>query len=418
MRVLVVGHGGRESAIGWKLKQDPRVTKLFFAKGNASTEEYGENIYEETIPELIEFATREKIDLTIVGPEAPLVDGIVDDFKAAGLKIFGANAKAASLEGSKAFSKRFMQENGIKTAKAKVFDVYQEAIDYVKEHAYPLVIKASGLAGGKGVVICDNLEEAEAVIHDFMIRRIYGDSGIKLVIEEYLQGFEASIICFSNGEELFPCVPVKDYKKVGEGDVGMNTGGMGTVAPSPEFNGMHYADFERNIMLPTVKALKKENLSFKGFIFFGLMVTAEGSYLLEYNMRLGDPETQVILPLLENSLVDVIQQCMDGKPVELKFADKKAVCVVMVSGGYPRNIEEGLEVRGTDKVDTLYFLAGARKAGNKILTTGGRVLNVVGVGDSYEAARTIAYDNIKKVSFDYGFYRHDIGQTEVKAKAK
>ncbi|PUB34531.1 phosphoribosylamine--glycine ligase [Elizabethkingia sp. YR214] len=414
MRVLVVGTGGREAAIGWKLKQDPKVKKIFFARGNASTEEYGENIYEDSIPELVEFATREKVDLTIVGPEAPLVDGIVDEFKAAGLKIFGPNAKAASLEGSKAFSKRFMQDHGIKTAKAQVFEVYQEALDYVKDHKFPLVIKASGLAGGKGVVICETLEEADAVIHDFMIRRIHGDAGIKLVIEEFLQGFEASIICFSNGEELFPCIPVKDYKKVGEGDEGMNTGGMGTVAPSPEFNGMHYADFERNIMLPTLKGLKQENLSFKGFIFFGLMVTAEGSYLLEYNMRLGDPETQVILPLLENSLVDVINDCMEGKPVELKFADKKAVCVVMVSGGYPRNIETGLEIKGTDKVDTLCLLAGARKGGNSYYTTGGRVVNVVGFGETYDDARKQAYDNIKKISFDYGFYRHDIGLFEQK----
>lgn len=414
MRVLVVGTGGREAAIGWKLKQDPKVKKIFFARGNASTEEYGENIYEDSIPELVEFATREKVDLTIVGPEAPLVDGIVDEFKAAGLKIFGPNAKAASLEGSKAFSKRFMQDHGIKTAKAQVFEVYQDALDYVKDHKFPLVIKASGLAGGKGVVICETLEEADAVIHDFMIRRIHGDAGIKLVIEEFLQGFEASIICFSNGEELFPCIPVKDYKKVGEGDEGMNTGGMGTVAPSPEFNGMHYADFERNIMLPTLKGLKQENLSFKGFIFFGLMVTAEGSYLLEYNMRLGDPETQVILPLLENSLVDVINDCMEGKPVELKFADKKAVCVVMVSGGYPRNIETGLEIKGTDKVDTLCLLAGARKGGNNYYTTGGRVVNVVGFGETYDDARKQAYDNIKKISFDYGFYRHDIGLFEQK----
>lgn len=414
MRVLVVGTGGREAAIGWKLKQDPKVKKIFFARGNASTEEYGENIYEDSIPELVEFATREKVDLTIVGPEAPLVDGIVDEFKAAGLKIFGPNAKAASLEGSKAFSKRFMQDHGIKTAKAKGFEVYQDALDYVKDHKFPLVIKASGLAGGKGVVICETLEEADAVIHDFMIRRIHGDAGIKLVIEEFLQGFEASIICFSNGEELFPCIPVKDYKKVGEGDEGMNTGGMGTVAPSPEFNGMHYADFERNIMLPTLKGLKQENLSFKGFIFFGLMVTAEGSYLLEYNMRLGDPETQVILPLMENSLVDVINDCMEGKPVELKFADKKAVCVVMVSGGYPRNIETGLEIKGTDKVDTLCLLAGARKGGNSYYTTGGRVVNVVGFGETYDDARKQAYDNIKKVSFDYGFYRHDIGLFEQK----
>ncbi|NAW51557.1 phosphoribosylamine--glycine ligase [Elizabethkingia argentiflava] len=414
MRVLVVGTGGREATIGWKLKNDPKVKKIFFAKGNASTQEYGENIYEDSIPELVEFAIREKIDLTIVGPEAPLVEGIVDKFKAEGLKIFGPNSKAASLEGSKAFSKKFMQTYGIKTAQAQVFEVYQEALDYVKNHNFPLVIKASGLAGGKGVVICENLEEADAVVHDFMIRKIHGDAGIKIIIEDFLQGFEASIICFSNGETLFPCIPVKDYKKVGEKDQGMNTGGMGSVAPSPEFNGMHYADFEKNIMLPTIEGLKKENLDFKGFIYFGLMVTPEGCHLLEYNMRLGDPETQALLPLLENSLVDVINDCMEGKPVELKFADQKAVCVVMVSGGYPGNIETGLKIKGLNNVEALCLMAGARKGGDNYYTTGGRVLNVVGFGDSYEAARKQVYDNIKKISFDYGFYRHDIGLFEQK----
>jgi len=408
MRILVVGNGGRAAAIGWKLRQDSRVSKIFFAKGNASTEEYGENIFEETIPELLQFAKKEKIDLTIVGPEAPLVEGIVDEFKAAGLKIFGPNAKAASLEGSKAFAKRFMQENRIKTAKAKVFTQYDEAIDYVRNHNYPLVVKASGLAGGKGVVICEDVEEAEATVHDFMIRRIYGDAGIKIVVEEHLYGFEASIICFSNGSELFPCIPVKDYKKVNDGDKGPNTGGMGTVAPSPEFTSKHYEDFEKSIMLPTVEALKKEGLNFKGFIFFGLMVTADGCYLLEYNMRLGDPETQVLMPLLENNLVDAINTCLEGKTLELKFSNQKAVCVVMVSGGYPRNIETGITIKGLEKIDCLYFLPGARKVGDIYLTSSGRVLNVVGVGDTYEEARGEAYENIQHVIFDYGTYRHDI----------
>lgn len=412
MRILVVGSGGRAAAIGWKLRQDPRVTKIFFAKGNASTEEYGENIFEETIPEIIQFAKREKIDLTIVGPEAPLVEGIVDAFRAAGLKIFGPNAKAASLEGSKAFAKKFMQDHRIKTAKAKVFTVYDDAIEYVRNHNYPLVIKASGLAGGKGVVICEDLEEAEAVVHDFMIRRIHGDAGIKIVVEEHLYGFEASIICFSNGKALYPCIPVKDYKKINDGDEGPNTGGMGTVAPSPEFTQKHFEDFEKHIMNPTLVALEKEGLSFKGFIFFGLMVTADGCYLLEYNMRLGDPETQVIMPLLENNLVDAIETCLEGKPLELKFADKKAVCVVMVSGGYPRNIETGIEIHGLDRVESLYFLPGARKVGDKYLTSGGRVLNVIGVGDTYASARGEAYENIKKVFFDYGTYRHDICQLD------
>lgn len=412
MRILVVGSGGRAAAIGWKLRQDSRVTKIFFAKGNASTEEYGENIFEETISELLQFAKKEKIDLTIVGPEAPLVDGIVDEFRAAGLDIFGPNAKAASLEGSKAFAKKFMQNHRIKTAKAKVFTMYDEAMEYVRNHNYPLVIKASGLAGGKGVVICEEVEEAEATIHDFMIRRVYGDAGIKIVVEEHLFGFEASIICFSNGEDLFPCIPVKDYKKINDGDKGPNTGGMGTVAPSPEFTQEHFEDFRKHIMQPTVDALKTEGLSFKGFIFFGLMVTADGCYLLEYNMRLGDPETQVLMPLIKNNLVDAIQTCLDGKTLDLQFSDQKAVCVVMVSGGYPRNIETGIEIKGLDKVDSLCFLPGARKVGTKYLTSGGRVVNVVGVGDTYEEARNEAYDNIHHVFFDYGTYRHDICKIE------
>ncbi len=415
MRILIVGNGGRESAIGWKLKQDPRVKKLYFAKGNATTEELGENIYEESIPELVEFAKTEEIDLAIVGPEAPLVDGIVDEFRKNNIAVFGAGRKAASLEGSKAFSKRFMQQYSIKTAKAEVFDAYPEAIEYVKQQQFPVVVKASGLAGGKGVVICEDLEEAEATIHDFMIRRVHGVAGIQIVIEEYLQGFEASIIAFSNGEQLFPCVPAKDYKKVGDNDRGLNTGGMGAVAPSPEFNGMHYADFERNIMKPTLEGLKAEGLNFKGMIFFGLMVTKDGCYLLEYNMRFGDPETQVLLPLMENSLLDVIEDCLEGKSVDLKFSDKKAVCVVMCSGGYPRNIETGCEIRGTEKVqDALVFFAGAQKSGKHIVTSGGRVLNLVALGDTYASARAKAYDEIKKVSFDYGFYRHDIGKVNDK----
>lgn len=414
MRILVVGHGGRAAAIGWKLRQDPRVTKVYFATGNASTEQYGENIFEETIPELIAFAKRERIDLTIVGPEAPLVKGVVDDFRAAGLNIFGPNAKTASLEGSKSFAKRFMQRNNIKTAKAKSFTEYSEAVEYIKNHNYPLVVKASGLAGGKGVVVCENAEVAEATLHDFMIRRIYGDSGIKILIEEYLHGFEASVICFSNGEDLFPCIPVKDYKKVRDGDEGPNTGGMGSVAPTPEFTDENFEDFKENIMLPTLAALKKEGLSFKGFIFFGLMVARDGCYLLEYNMRLGDPETQVIMPLLENQLVDVINDCLEGNPVDLRFSNKKAVCVVMVSGGYPRNIETNLEIKGLEKVETLCFLPGARKIGNKYMTFGGRVVNVIGVGDTYESARQVAYDNVKRISFDYGSYRHDIAQFDKK----
>ncbi|KQK25368.1 phosphoribosylamine--glycine ligase [Chryseobacterium aquaticum] len=411
MRILIIGEGGRESALAAKLQKDVRVTKMFFANGNASTDAIGQNVHMSEIKELRDFAIKEKVDLTIVGPEAPLVAGLKDEFKKHGLKVFGPNQKVASLEGSKAFSKKFMQTYDIKTAKAVVFDSYNEAKEYVQKHEYPLVIKASGLAGGKGVVICDTVEEAEATIHDFMIRRIYGDAGIRLVIEEFLQGFEASIIAFSNGEKLFPCIPVKDYKKAGNGDKGPNTGGMGSVAPSPEFTAEHSADFEKNILAPTITGLKAEGFSFKGIIFFGLMVTKNGTYLLEYNMRFGDPETQVLMALMENNLLDVIMDCMNGKDIELKFKDEKAVCLVMCSGGYPRNIELGFEILGEDKVKHSQLLyAGAIKKGNKIVSNGGRVLNIIATGATYDEARKKVYEDALPVHFDYSFYREDIGK--------
>ncbi|HBR12939.1 MAG TPA: phosphoribosylamine--glycine ligase [Chryseobacterium sp.] len=411
MRLLIVGNGGRASALAIKLSEDSRVTKMFFAPGNATTQKLGENISETDIVALKEFALKNKVDLTIVGPEATLVDGIVDEFNKVDLKVFGPSKKAASLEGSKAFSKKFMLDNNIKTAKAIVFDSYAEAKDHLQHHNYPVVIKASGLAGGKGVVIAENLEEAESTIHDFMIRRIYGDAGIKVVIEEFLHGFEASIIAFSNGEKLFPCIPVKDYKKAGNGDKGPNTGGMGSAAPSPEFSDENYKDFVQNIMNPTVEGLKKEALNFKGFIFFGLMVTKNGTYLLEYNMRLGDPETQVLLPLLENNLLDLIDDCLNGRELELKFKNKKAVCLVVCSGGYPKNFETGFEITGADKVKNSKLLyAGADYSGDTIVSSGGRVLNLVALGDTFEEARKKVYEDVVPVDFDYAFYRDDIAK--------
>lgn len=411
MRILIIGEGGRESALAAKLQKDARITKMFFANGNASTDKIGQNVNLSEIHELRDFAIKEKVDLTIVGPEAPLVAGLKDEFKKHDLKVFGPTKKVASLEGSKAFSKKFMQNYNIKTAKAMVFDSYNEAKEYVQNHQYPLVVKASGLAGGKGVVICDTKEEAEATIHDFMIRRLYGDAGIRLVIEEYLQGFEASIIAFSNGEKLFPCIPVKDYKKAGNGDKGPNTGGMGSVAPSPEFTAEHFADFEKNILEPTVTGLKAEGFGFKGIIFFGLMITKNGTYLLEYNMRFGDPETQVLMALMENNLLDVINDCMSNKEIELKFKDEKAVCLVMCSGGYPRNIELGFEITGEERVkDSQLLYAGAIKKGDKIVSNGGRVLNIVATGATFDEARKKVYEDASHVHFDYSFYREDIGK--------
>ncbi|RRQ45541.1 phosphoribosylamine--glycine ligase [Chryseobacterium sp. SC28] len=411
MRLLIVGNGGRASALALKLSEDTRITKMFFAPGNATTQKIGENINETDILKLRDFAVKQNVDLTIVGPEAPLVEGIVDEFKKVDLRVFGPSKKAASLEGSKAFSKKFMQTYGIKTAKAVIFDSYPEAKEYLQSQKFPLVIKASGLAGGKGVVIAEDLEHAEGTIHDFMIKRIFGDAGIQVVIEEFLQGFEASIIAFSNGHQFFPCVAAKDYKKAGNGDTGPNTGGMGSVAPSPEFTDAHNRDFVQNIMNPTLEGLKKEGLGFKGFIFFGLMVTANGTYLLEYNMRLGDPETQVLMPLLENNLVDVIEDCLQGKELNLQFKNKKAVCLVVCSGGYPKNYETGYEITGVDKVKNSTILyAGADYRGNKVVTTGGRVLNIVALGDTYEEARKKVYEDAVPIHFDYAFYRDDIAK--------
>ncbi|MFT3919544.1 phosphoribosylamine--glycine ligase [Cloacibacterium sp.] len=410
MKVLIIGNGGRESAVAKKLAEDKRISKLYFAKGNATTELLGENLPFDSVSELRDFAIKEQIDFTFVGPELPLVKGIVDEFQKHDLKIFGPTKRAADLEGSKAFSKKFMVENGVRTAKAEIFDSYVLAKEYVQTQKYPLVVKASGLAAGKGVVICEDVEQAEATLRQFMIDKIFGDAGIKVVIEQFLKGFEASVIAFWNGKQAFSCVSAKDYKKIGNGDTGLNTGGMGTVAPSPEFTAEHFADFEKNILEPTVKGIKESNLNFVGFIFFGVLVENNECYLLEYNMRLGDPETQVIMALLESNLLDVLTDCLEGKEINLSFADKKAVCLVMTSGGYPGNYETGYEITGIDKVkDSEVLFAGAEIEHGKIVTTGGRVLNIVATGDTYQEARKKVYQDALSVRFDYAYYREDIG---------
>lgn len=411
MKILLVGNGARESALALKLKDDKRITQMYFAKGNATTEDLGKNIYLDDKVELRDFALKEQIDLTIVGPEAPLVDGLVDEFRKNGLLVFGPQKKAAELEGSKAFSKKFMQAYGIKTAKGIIFDAYDDAIEYVKQQQFPIVIKASGLASGKGVVVCDDLDEAQSVIHSFMIKRIFGDAGIQIVVEECLKGFEASIIAFSNGENLYPCIPIKDYKRAGNGNTGPNTGGMGSVAPSPQFTEEHWKDFNENILKPTIEGLNDQKLQFKGVIFFGLMVTEKGVHLLEYNMRFGDPETQVLMELLENNLLDVINDCLNGKEINLKFKEKKAVCLVLCSGGYPGKYEIGLPIKNLDKVkDSTIVFAGTAKQGDTYVTNGGRVMSLVATGKSFDEARKKVYADALTIQYDYEYYREDIGK--------
>lgn len=312
MNILIIGNGGREHAIGWKIKKDDPDATLYFSNGNGGTAEIGENIELKTVEELVDFAVGAEIDLTIVGSEALLVEGIVDAFNEREIRIIGPDKRSAQLEGSKEFAKGFMSKYGVKTAKYKAFNNYTDANDYAQKQKYPLVIKADGLAAGKGVFICNDNFEAEKVLDEVLNKQILGSAGNHVVIEEYLDGFEASILSIYNGNEIIPFISAKDHKKIGEGDTGLNTGGMGVVAPNPFFKKQHWDAFNEDILQPTLQGLKAENMNFSGIIFFGLMVTKEGVYLLEYNMRMGDPETQALLPLLENNLVDIFNNAIDN----------------------------------------------------------------------------------------------------------
>lgn len=412
-RILVIGSGGREHAIGWKFSEDfkkkGQALELFFTPGNAGTAQIGTNVSLNSLEKIRDFAQQENIDLTFVGPEVELADGVVDLFKEAGLEIFGPDKKAAQLEASKAFAKDFMAKHGVKTAAYKNFQGPMLAIEYLESQDFPIVVKASGLAAGKGVIICQDFEEAKAAVLDIMEDKSFGDAGAEVVVEEYLEGFEASILSIFNGKEIVPFVSAKDHKKIGEGETGLNTGGMGVIAPNPLFGNEHFKAFQTDILDPTLKGLIADDLLFSGVIFFGLMITPKGVYLLEYNLRMGDPETQTTLPLLENDLYEIVTKSNRAESFELKFSNQQACCVVMVSGGYPGNYEKGYEIRGLEKVDCPYFIAGAKESDGKIFTSGGRVVNVVGLGENLDAARKTAYENVRKIHFDYEYYRNDIG---------
>ena len=413
VKILIIGSGGREHAIGWKFsedfKQKGEAVEIFFAPGNAGTAQIGTNLSLGSIEEMKNFAKENQIDLTFVGPEAELAEGIVDVFQTEGLAIFGPHKAAAQLEASKAFAKDFMAKYGVKTAAYKNFQGSQLAKEYLQTQEFPIVVKASGLAAGKGVIICQNLEEAEQAVDEIMEDKTFGDAGNEVVIEEFLEGFEASILSFFNGKKIVPFISAKDHKKIGEGETGLNTGGMGVIAPNPLFTDEHNRLFVEEIMEPTKCGLIKEGLDFAGVIFFGLMITSKGVYLLEYNLRMGDPETQTTLALLESDLYEAVSKSIAGEDFELNFKDQSACCVVMVSGGYPGNYEKGYEIRGLENVNCPNFIAGAKLENDKVLTTGGRVLNVVGIGNTLDEARDIAYENIKKINFDYEYYRNDIG---------
>ncbi|MDU5109838.1 MAG: phosphoribosylamine--glycine ligase [Clostridium sp.] len=413
MKILLIGSGGREHALAWKIAKNDRVEKIFVAPGNGGTaiEVKCENINITDIDELLNFAIEKSIDLTIVGPEDPLTKGIVDKFKEKGLKIFGPSEKAARLEGSKSFSKDFMKKYGVKTAGYEVFYNHKEALEYLNKCPYPTVVKADGLAAGKGVAICENKEEAVKAVNSFMVDDIFNGAGQKIVIEEFLDGVEASILSITDGKTIVPFISAKDHKQVFDGSKGPNTGGMGVLAPNPFVTEEVLKDFEQNIMNNTLQGIREEGFDFKGIIFFGLMITKKGSYLLEYNVRMGDPETQSVLNLMESDLLELIESALneDLENAEVKWKTGTCVNVVLASKGYPGSFVKGYEITVDDEVKDKVFIAGAKLEDGVLKTNGGRVLSVVGVGKTVEEAREDAYKSIEKVNFKDKYFRSDIG---------
>lgn len=414
MKVLLIGSGGREHAIAWKLAQNPSVDKIYCAPGNGGTalEDKCENLNICKNEELLKFAKENNIDVTVVGPEAPLVDGIVDMFKEASLKIFGPSKNGADLEGSKACAKNFMKKYGIKTAAYEVFENPTDSIEYLKSCSYPTVIKADGLAAGKGVAICQNFEEAKECIESFMVKDIFAGAGNRVVIEEFLEGVEASILAITDGKTMIPFLSAKDHKTIYEDNKGPNTGGMGVISPNPYCTNEVLESFSADIMAPTLKGFAEENMDYVGIVFFGIMITKKGVYLLEYNVRMGDPETQAVLPLMESDFMELILHAInkDLNNYSIKWKDKHACCIVAASGGYPSKYDTGISISGVDSTEDKVFVAGANLEGTTLLTAGGRVLAVTSLGDTLEDARNAAYNEIKKVNFEGMYYRKDIGK--------
>ena len=418
MKVLIVGSGGREHALAWKVAQSPRVDKIYCAPGNAGIAEYAEcvPITAMEFDKLAAFAKEQAVDLTIVGMDDPLVGGIVDAFEAQGLRVFGPRKNAAILEGSKAFSKDLMKKYQIPTAAYETFDSAEAALAYLETADFPIVLKADGLALGKGVLICQNLDEAKEGVKEIMTDKKFGSAGNRLVVEEFMTGREVSVLSFVDGKTNKTMTSAQDHKRAGDGDTGLNTGGMGTFSPSPFYTD-EVDDFcKKYIYQATVDAMAKEGREFKGIIFFGLMLTEKGPRVLEYNARFGDPEAQVVLPRMKNDLVDVCEACIDGKldEIDLQFEDNAAVCVVLASEGYPVKYEKGLPIRGLenfkDREGYYVFHAGTKFDGDTIVTNGGRVLGVTAKGENLKAARANAYEAVKWIDFDNKYYRHDIGK--------
>jgi phosphoribosylamine--glycine ligase len=426
MRILVVGGGGREHTLVWKLASSPRVDKLFAAPGNAGIAELAEcvEIKVDDLTRLADFAEKNSVDLTVVGPELPLTLGIVDEFKRRDLKILGPTKSAAEIEGSKVFAKEFMKKHHIPTASFKIFNNPEEASDFVRSSDLPLVIKADGLAAGKGAVIVENTQSALSTIRTMMVEKIFGQAGSRVVVEDFLEGEEITILAFTDGETIFPMLSSQDHKKIFEGDRGPNTGGMGAYAPTTIVDDRMMRRIYDEILEPTVAGLQKEGRTFKGILYAGLMITDRGPKVMEFNCRFGDPETQVILPLLKSDLAEIILSIVEGELSlqEVEWRDHFAVCVVVASAGYPGKYEKNKEVFGLNKVkqmeDVLTFHAGTKKQGGRIFTNGGRVLGVTATDKSMGKAIQKAYSAVNKIEFEGIQYRKDIGYRAIRVKKR
>lgn len=418
MKILLVGGGGREHALAWKIRQSKRVEKLYCAPGNAGISELAEcaDIGVMEFDRLVEFAKEKQIDMTIIAPDDPLAAGAVDAFEAAGLKAFGPKKNAAILEGSKAFSKDLMKKYGIPTAAYETFDTPESALSYLENAKFPIVLKADGLALGKGVLICNTKEEAKDGVKTLMLDKQFGSAGNRIVIEEYMTGREVSVLSFVDGKSIKIMTSAQDHKRAKDGDKGLNTGGMGTFSPSPFYTDEIDSFCRENIYQKTVDAMRSEGREFKGVIFFGLMLTKDGPKVLEYNARFGDPEAQVVLPRMKNDIVDIFEACIDGTldNIELEFEDNAAVCVVLASDGYPEHYEKGYEIKGLDnfkdKEGYYVFHAGSSKKDGTVVTNGGRVLGVTAKGENLVKARENAYEAVKWIDFDNKYMRNDIGK--------
>ena len=418
MKILIVGSGGREHAIAESVAKSPKAEKIYCAPGNAGIAEVAKcvDIGVMDFEKIADFAKKEAFDLVVVGPDDPLAGGIVDVLEEKGLRVFGPRKNAAILEGSKAFSKDLMKKYGIPTAAYETFDDMDKAMDYVKTCPVPVVVKADGLALGKGVIIAETREEAVAAVNTIMGDRAFGDSGNKVVVEEFLTGPEVSVLSFTDGKTVVPMVSSMDHKRALDGDKGLNTGGMGTVAPNPYYTDEIAETCMETIFKPTIEAMNKEGRSFSGCLYFGLMLTEKGPKVIEYNCRFGDPETQVVLPLLESDLLDIMLSIYDKEldKAEIKFKDEYAACVVMASAGYPVKYEKGFEI--TMPADKNIYVAGAKIEEGKLVTSGGRVLGVTETGATLKEAIDAAYETVSSVSFENAYYRKDIGKKAMEAE--